>query len=159
VVWTDDELELAGTLEAVVFQVLCSQAESDLNTLVDNDLSISQLRCLLAVAQHGRELAIHTLAQQLGMTLATAGRAVDRLVAHELVLRREDPGDRRVRQVSLSDKGRQIVSGIDEARRRALLAFVRSLPEADATRLLAALRPIAGATNLVPPPRLEGKST
>ncbi len=146
--WTVDEVELADSLEAVLQRLVCAKAESDLNALVDADLSISQLRCLVTLAQDGHAMAIHTLADRLGTTVATAGRTVDRLVAQEFVLRREDPDDRRVRQVSLSQRGRQVVSGIDDARRRALLAFVRSLEPADAGRLLAALRPITGT---VPP--------
>jgi DNA-binding MarR family transcriptional regulator len=89
------------------------------------------------------------------MTTASTGRAVDRLVAHDFVIRRESPDDRRVRQVSLSASGRQAVSGIDEARHRSLLTFVRSLDHTDASRLLAALRPIVGAWSNSPQPLEE----
>lgn len=148
--WTVDEVELADSLAAVLLGVVCSQTESDLNSLVETDLSMSQLRCLVTLAQDGQAMAIHTLAQRLGLTVATAGRAVDRLVAQELVIRREDPQDRRVRQVSLTTKGRQIVSGIDDARHRSLLTFVRSLRPTDAAQLLAALRPIVEQTSNSP---------
>jgi DNA-binding MarR family transcriptional regulator len=154
-VWTVDEVALADSLEAVFQRLACARTESELNSLVDADLSISQLRCLVTLAQEGQALAIHTLAERLGMTVASMGRAVDRLVAQELVTRREAPDDRRVRQVALSAKGRQAVSGIDEARQRSLLTFVRSLDPADASRLLAALRPIVGAWSNEPQP-LEG---
>lgn len=154
-VWTVGEVELADALEDVLQRLVCAQAESGLNSLVDADLSLSQLRCLVTLAQEGRAMAIHTLAGRLGMTVATAGRAVDRLVAHELVTRRQDPDDRRVRQVSLSARGRQVVSGIDEARHQALLAFARSLDPQDADRLLTALRPIAGTPPLSSQPLEE----
>jgi DNA-binding MarR family transcriptional regulator len=155
-VWTPAEIELADSLEAVLLRVICSQTESDLNSMVHTDLSLSQLRCLVALAWAGRAMPITGLADRLGLTLATAGRAVDRLVAHHLVIRREDPDDRRIRRVSLSAKGRQVVSGIDDDRRKSLLTFVHSLTPSDATRLLAALRPIVDSTpNTNPTPRLE----
>jgi DNA-binding MarR family transcriptional regulator len=135
--------ELADALETVIFRLICGQAAADMDMIAAADLSMSQLRCLLAVAAEDRAVPIHTLAERLGLTLATAGRAVDRLVAHGLVTRREDPEDRRVRRIALSPKGRRVITGIDESRRRALLAFVRSLSAAHAAQLLAALRPIA----------------
>ena len=147
-VWTVDEVALADSLEAVFQRLACARTESELNSLVDADLSISQLRCLVTLAQEREPMAIHTLAERLGMTVASTGRAVDRLVTQEFVIRREAPGDRRVRQVSLSAKGTQAVSGIDEARHRSLLTFVRSLDPADAGRLLAALRPIVDSSRL-----------
>jgi MarR family 2-MHQ and catechol resistance regulon transcriptional repressor len=142
--------ELADSLEALFQQVACGRTESELNSLAGADLSISQLRCLVTLAQEGEAMAIHTLAQRLCMTVATTGRAVDRLVAQGYVNRREDPDDRRVRQVSLAAKGRQVVTGIDEVHRGALRSFVRSLRPADAERLLAALRPIVGPTSKSP---------
>jgi DNA-binding MarR family transcriptional regulator len=153
--WTVDEVELADSVAVFCLRVACAQLESDLNSLVGADLSLSQLRCLVALAQDGHAMPIHALAQRLGLTLATAGRAIDRLVAHELVNRREDPDDRRVRRVSLSERGRQVMSGVDDARRNSLHAFVRSLAPDDAARLLAALRPIVG-TPAHPHHLLEG---
>jgi DNA-binding MarR family transcriptional regulator len=45
----------------------------------------------------------------LGVTLASLTGIVDRLIAADLVTRREDPQDRRVRRIELTDAGRQIV--------------------------------------------------
>jgi DNA-binding MarR family transcriptional regulator len=149
-----DDVELADSLEALLQQVGCSQAESDLHSIVDTDLSMSQFRCLVALARDEQAIPIHELAERLHLSLATAGRNTDRLVVQELVIRREDPHDRRIRRISLSAKGRQVISGIDEARRNALLAFVRSLDPSDRTRLHAALLPIVNASS-IPMPRQE----
>jgi len=137
------DVELADLLETVLLRVGCSHAESELHSMVELDLSVSQFRCLVALAGVERAIPIHELAELVHLTFATAGRAVDRLVVLDLVIRREHPHDRRVRLVCLSAKGRQVLSGIDEARRRGLLAFVRSLDPADRARLHAALAPIA----------------
>ena len=140
---TPDDEELAAALEVVIFQLICGKATAEVATLATADLSMSQLRCLLELAGEDRAVPIHILAERLGLTFATAGRAVDRLVGEGFVTRHEDPHDRRVRRVALSAEGRRVISGMDESRRRALFAFVRSLPDAHAARLLAALRPIA----------------
>ncbi|PZF85204.1 MarR family transcriptional regulator [Jiangella anatolica] len=120
--------------------------------MLELDLSISQFRCLIALRQHGEPLPINELADRLGLTLATAGRNVDRLLAHGLVERREDPTDRRVRLVSLSEQGVAVMTDIDTTRHHTLRAFARSLDAADRDRLTAALAPIVEPSA---PSRLE----
>lgn len=79
--------------------------------LLAASLTMSQLKVLLLLSRHdaasGQELT--TL---LGVSLATTTGIVDRLVAHDLVTRREDPADRRVRRVVLTTAGRELVDGI-----------------------------------------------
>jgi DNA-binding MarR family transcriptional regulator len=146
------EIEFVRSLEAFFRQVACSKADSDLRSMVELELSISQFRCLITLGQHDTPLPINELADLLDLTLATAGRNVDRLVAHGLVERREDPHDRRVRLVSLSEAGRTIMTEIDVHRHNALVAFARSLDPSDRDRLFAALAPIVEPTA---PHRLE----
>lgn len=146
------EDEFVRSLEAFFRQVACSKADSDLRSMVELDLSISQFRCLITLGQHDTALPINELADLLDLTLATAGRNVDRLVAHGLVERREDPHDRRVRLVSLSEAGRTIMTEIDVHRRNALVGFARSLDPSDRDRLFAALAPIVEPSA---PTRLE----
>jgi MarR family 2-MHQ and catechol resistance regulon transcriptional repressor len=143
-VGTAQDLELADALEALLHRVLCSKADSDLDSMAEMDMSMTQFRCLITLALEGEAIPIHQLAERVHMTLPTAGRAIDRLVAQGLVIRREDPQDRRVRRIFLSAEGRQVISGIDRARRESLLAFICSLSPSDSSRLLAALLPIVG---------------
>ncbi len=146
------ELELIRALEALLHQLSCTKADSDLRSMVELDLSISQFRCLILLGRHTEALPINELADRLDLTLATAGRNVDRLLVHGLVERREDPQDRRVRLVSLSDAGRTIMTEIDAHHRNALVAFAQSLDPADRDRLAAALAPIVEPSA---PSRLE----
>ncbi|TDD71617.1 MarR family transcriptional regulator [Jiangella aurantiaca] len=146
------ESDFVRALEAFLRQLSCTKADSDLRSMIELDLSISQFRCLILLSRHTEALPINELADRLDLTLATAGRNVDRLVAHNLVERREDPHDRRVRLVSLSDTGRTIMTEIDEARHNAIRAFARSLDPADRDRLTAALAPIVEPSA---PSRLE----
>lgn len=147
-------MALADSLEALFERIGCALAESDLHLMVETDLSMSQFKCLVALAGDGQPIPIHELAERLGLSFATAGRTVDRLVAQGLVIRREDPHDRRVRRVCASPKGLHIISGIDGARRKALLTFVESLSPSDRSALHAALGPIVHPIS-DPSPRLE----
>jgi DNA-binding MarR family transcriptional regulator len=79
--------------------------------LLAANLTMSQLKALLVLADHDAASA-HELADALRVGLATLTGIVDRLVAHGLVVRREDPHDRRVRRVVLTVAGRELVDAI-----------------------------------------------
>src|SRR3981081_3537942 len=110
-VGTAEDLELAAALDALLQRVLCSKADSDLDSMAEMDMSMTQFRCLVTLVLEGEAIPIHQLAERLQVTLPTAGRAIDRLVAEGLVIRREDPHDRRVRRILPSAEGQQGGSG------------------------------------------------
>ena len=67
-------------------------------------LTMSQLKILFALRLHGAAGG-QELAQMMGVSLATITGIIDRLVASGHVTRGEDPRDRRVRRIELTDKG------------------------------------------------------
>ena len=138
--------EVAGCLE-LLFERLVQVGEAEMmEALAHQDLSFTQARVLFALA-NGEPMAINELAAQLGQSVAAAGRNVDSLVRSGLVERNESPTDRRVRLVSVSVKGREVVDHHVRARRQVLSSFAEQLPEEQSERLLEALRPIvAGFT-------------
>jgi DNA-binding MarR family transcriptional regulator len=104
------------------------------------DLSFTQFKAL-TVADRG-EPTVKELAEQLGMSLPGCSRAVDHLVRRGLLDRREDPGDRRMKRVSVTPAGHEAVRALDDARRSALEVFAQDIEPAQRERLLAALAPI-----------------
>lgn len=78
------------------------------------NLTIQQLRALLVISfsdgASGNELA-----EGLGVGLATATGIVDRLGAQGLIRRAEDPDDRRVRRVYLTQKGGELIGRLTDA--------------------------------------------
>jgi DNA-binding MarR family transcriptional regulator len=106
------------------------------------DLSFSQLRALFVLADCQEELAVNELAERLALSMATAGRAVQALTRAEMVTRREDDQDRRVKRVRLSEHGRALVAGFVQAHREAVRECVLALDDRDRERLAAALAPI-----------------
>lgn len=82
--------------------------------LFSSNLTMRQLKVIMLVAAEGSATG-QDLAQHLGVTLGTVTGLVDRLVAHGLVSRQEDPQDRRVRRVSLTPAGRTLIEEINNA--------------------------------------------
>jgi DNA-binding MarR family transcriptional regulator len=114
----------------------------NLSIAVDLDLSFSQLRALFVLADCQEELAVHELAARLRTSVATAGRAVHALARAELVTRREDEQDRRVKRVRLAEPGRRLVAEFVQAHREAVRECVEALTEHEREQLSAALAPI-----------------
>jgi DNA-binding MarR family transcriptional regulator len=114
------------------------------------DLSFSQMRALFVLADSQRELAVHELASLLGLSMATSGRAVAGLVKADMVTRREDDHDRRVKRVRLSEHGRQFVDGLMQAHRAAVRDCLESLSDHERDRLSQALSPILARGDLPP---------
>ena len=65
---------------------------------------------LLQVSVPVTERPFGELAKQLGVGESAATAVVDRLVRQGLVLRRDDPSDRRVVRLALSDEGHSVVT-------------------------------------------------
>ena len=72
-------------------------------------LTMSQLRVLSILSQNG-SVRMGVIASDLGVSLPSVTGVVDHLVEQGMVLRRDQPGDRRVVLCSLSEKGQKLMS-------------------------------------------------
>src|SRR4051794_12116086 len=77
-----------------------------------------QLRALTALRRKG-EANLAQLAEEMGVTVSTTSRLVDRLVSVDWVVRAPSPHNRREISLTLSDSGEQLLRRYD--RRRAEL--------------------------------------
>lgn len=142
--------ELFSCLEEFVM-TLFSHAESDTaDLLVEMDLSITQARTVFALGQADGPLPINEIATRLGLSVASAGRNIDAMHRVGMVERLESPDDRRVKLVSLTDKGRRIAEQHLDEKRRALREFADRVPETQAAALTQAFRPVLTSTSLKP---------
>jgi DNA-binding MarR family transcriptional regulator len=119
-----------------------SGGADNLSVAAELDLSLSQLRAMFVLADCPDELAVHELAARIGSSVATAGRVVHALARAELVTRREDEQDRRVKRVRLSERGRLMVAEFVHAHREAVRECVEALNDHEREQLSAALAPI-----------------
>jgi DNA-binding MarR family transcriptional regulator len=106
------------------------------------DLSMTQLKLLHVLDGAERELTPSELAKLVGLSPAATGRAVDALTRQDLVSRREDEADRRVKRLALTDAGRQAIGRIMAARHEGLMTLVQTLDPAQRDALSVALRPL-----------------
>jgi DNA-binding MarR family transcriptional regulator len=73
-----------------------------------NGLSMSHIGALFHIHREGR-CGVTELGNHLGVTSPAASQMLERLVQQELILRTEDPKDRRGKRIVLTDKGNRVL--------------------------------------------------
>jgi DNA-binding MarR family transcriptional regulator len=103
----------------------------------EKGLSMSQIGALFRIFRGS--CSVSDIGDNLGVTNAAASQMLERLVQQGLILRKEDPGDRRVKQVELTGKGRQIVQESIAARQGWLENLAHTLSDDEREQVIAAL--------------------
>jgi DNA-binding MarR family transcriptional regulator len=89
---------------------------SDFKRFMDeSELSASQVNILMRLHFRGK-CDVSDIGAGMGVSKAAASQMVDRLVRRDLLVRVEDPADRRFKQVTLTTRGEALVERSFEAR-------------------------------------------
>ena len=112
----------------------------------ESGLSMSQFGTLFHLHRMGTA-GVTDLGQHLGVTSAAASQMLERLVQQDLILRSEDPTDRRVKQIVLTDNGRQVLDEGIRARQGWLVDLVEILSADEKDQITKALNTLIDKAN------------
>ena len=101
-------------------------------------LSMSHIGALFHIHHEGI-CGVTELGNHLDVTSAAASQMLERLVQQELILRTEDPKDRRGKQIVLTDKGNRILEEGIRARQRWLDDLTETLSDGEKETIMVAL--------------------
>ncbi len=104
----------------------------------ESGLSMSQIGALFQISR-GKS-SVSDLGDGQGITPAAASQMLERLVQQGVILRTEDPQDRRVKQIALTDKGRQILEESIQARQGWLNDLAHNLSPDEKQQIMAAIK-------------------
>lgn len=104
----------------------------------DNGLSMSQLGALFQIYHRGSS-GVTDLGEKLGVTSSAASQLLERLARQGLIRRLEDPSDRRIKQIILTDKGCQVLQESIHACQGWLSNLAEDLSAAERGAIIAAL--------------------
>jgi DNA-binding MarR family transcriptional regulator len=111
-----------------------------IHALDSTGLSFVQVKTLAAIGgTGGDDVSVNQVADLLGFSLPSASRAIEVLVKKGLATRVEDPADRRVRHISLTDDGQILMDELVASRVEGLERFIGKLTPAERRKLDAAL--------------------
>jgi DNA-binding MarR family transcriptional regulator len=91
-------------------------------------LSMPQLGTLMILRKRGVR-AISDIGTELNISTAAASQMIHRMVSEGLILRTEDPEDRRVKQISLTEKGMQLLQENFQARQKWVEDLLQALTD------------------------------
>jgi DNA-binding MarR family transcriptional regulator len=110
--------------------------------IAELDLSFTQIKALCALERESEERSVKALAESMGVSLPGMSRAIDGLYERGFVHRREDPLDRRMKRVQLTEAGRAMTNTLAEGRLVGIQSFLDSLRQQEAAALAQALEAI-----------------
>ena len=122
----------------------------DRNSICCGTVTVSQCYVMKELGRHG-PLAMTDLAGRMCLAVSTLTRVVDQLERRRFLTRRPSPGDRREREVALTDAGVSMLDSMQERILGSERAVLARLPAADRAGLLRGLRLLVEA--------LENRST
>jgi len=116
-----------------------------------NGLSMSHIGALFHIQNEGM-CGVTELGNHLDVTSAAASQMLDRLVQQELILRTEDPKDRRGKQIVLTDKGNRVLEEGIRARQRWLDDLTATLSDSEKETIMGALNVLIDKARLLKQP-------
>lgn len=137
-----DRQALAADVYALVSHMMRSSHVGALDTIVELDLSLTQIKTLYAMELAEEEPCLKVLAKVMGVSLATMSRTVDGLFERGFLDRAEDPDDRRMKRIRLTADGRAVTSALNRSRLRGIEEFVKGISDQEADALAGALAPL-----------------
>jgi DNA-binding MarR family transcriptional regulator len=134
--------DTAARLSALMRHVFLYDRGNQLRVIEECGLSMTQCKALLELGGIGEGTEprqVGELAETFGVSVPSMSRAVDALVGEDLATRVEDPDDRRVRRVAITEQGKQLVDTLLVVRQAGLESFAESLSAAQRRKLDAAI--------------------
>jgi DNA-binding MarR family transcriptional regulator len=132
--------DLALKVGALILRCMGPQGGDVLRVIDESGLSFAQMKVLVELQIPDDQLhTVTALAEQIGISVASASRAADGMVRKKLVTRVEDPNDRRVKRLALTAKGQTLADRIISARLAGLEDFTASLEAEERRKLESAL--------------------
>ncbi|MBU2610891.1 MAG: MarR family transcriptional regulator [Chloroflexi bacterium] len=132
-------------------EVFMHRSVHDFKRFMDESgISMSHIHILMRLF-HGGACGVSDIGDQLGVTNAAASQTVDRLVTMGLLARSEDLSDRRVKQVTLTEQGRNLIQQGIEARCKWMEGLTTALTPEQQETIAAALKDLTTAAR-----KLEG---
>jgi DNA-binding MarR family transcriptional regulator len=101
-------------------------------------VTLSQCHAIVEIGRAGG-ISVIDLASLLGLDKSTMSRTINNLVEMDLVTREAVPDNRRILSIDLTDKGKELFSGIESSMERYYQDVYSSLPDDKREQVLESL--------------------
>jgi DNA-binding MarR family transcriptional regulator len=119
--------QLAAELATLWHEIMRGTGARMVEALNEHDLTLTQMKALNALDDASGERSVKDLGACLAMSLPAASRTAEGLLQRGLVAREEDPADRRIKRLTITDDGRDVLRALESARLVGLEAWSQGL--------------------------------
>jgi DNA-binding MarR family transcriptional regulator len=95
-----------------------------------DELTLTQWRTLVVLSESEAPMRVSDLGRSIGASLPSTSRLVARLRGRGVLILSPSEADRRASLISLTDRGRDVVSAVRRARHDLILAAIKDLDDA-----------------------------
>ncbi len=142
-------MESAKRIEALFHAVISRFVAIPAGMGATGEITVAQIRALMMIDLRGTVNLVR-LAEILGVSSAAASEVVDRLVRARMVDRQRSEKDRRVVDLTLRPRGRQVLDRLTKSRTERARKLVAAVGPGDARRVIAALEVLNSILEKVP---------
>jgi DNA-binding MarR family transcriptional regulator len=103
-------------------------------------LSMSQAGALFRLGGSRTSKGVSDIGDHLGVTSAAASQLLDGLVQRGLIVRAEDPEDRRAKRIALTEEGRQVIDDGMKGRQQWFVSLAEAMTAEERATVVAGLR-------------------
>lgn len=130
--------ELATTLRRWIETFMRRSMQSFMRFTRENGLSMPQVNAMFFLSRK-EPCGVSDLAMHLGITSAAASQMVEKMVQQGFLERCEDRRDRRLKQISLTAKGRQVMEDTIRAREQWIDQIAKVITPTEQAQIVTAL--------------------
>ena len=124
--------------------IKCFKGESAV-ALDELDLTIPQIHVLNYLAMNDN-CKMSDISTALSVTLSNMTSMIDRLIREGYVAREDDPSDRRIVRINLSNKGKQIIKKFKEHRAKSMKIMFQKMSQKDIKNIIGIIERVANQT-------------
>jgi DNA-binding MarR family transcriptional regulator len=139
------------TLHDCIELIMRSSMRSFFHYAKETGLSMPQIGALFQL-NRGATSGISNISDDLGVSSAAASQMLDRLVQQELILRTEDPDDRRVKNIVLTEKGRKVIVECIQVRQAWMENLAAALSPEERNQIMSAFKILIHKANQIDQP-------
>ena len=113
-------------------------------SILDLDFTLPQFMVLYYLSLHREQsLTVSRLAAIINLSQPATSQLIDRLLQRGLLIRRENPEDRRQKLISINEEGLTLIERVEARRGEKMRQLFSEIPESDLERLQRALDDMA----------------
>lgn len=132
-------MDFGAEVARILPRILIEFSRRQKNFFMRTSLNISQVIVLEVLSEHSH-CKMNELAKILNLTMSAVTAIIDKMIRHKLVKRERSSEDRRVVNVTMVSKGRQLIKQVREIRCSCANELFASLTEQDKQEYLRILK-------------------